>query len=289
MFSMRFALISLVGVLSLFLSTPFNSSALELEKKTQKQRYEEAIRLINENLASFAIEKSESNLVLLGTIGNEDSDYKAIIKNTETGKLKIYSRGQSVNLVDEKLKVVDVSTCKAVLERRGSYEVLECDVAPSSQITKMPSPLSGFIISELDTEKRVILKGIDSRYEDEIVVVSERYGVDPNLVKAVIKVESNFNPRAVSPKNAIGMMQLIPATANDYGVDDPFDPHENIDGGVRYLRDLIEVFNGDLELVLSAYNAGVSTVIKYGYSIPPYSETKEYVKKVLAYYNDLTY
>ena len=289
MFSMRFALISLVGVLSLFLSTPFNSSALELEKKTQKQRYEEAIRLINENLASFAIEKSESNLVLLGTIGNEDSDYKAIIKNTETGKLKIYSRGQSVNLVDEKLKVVDVSTCKAVLERRGSYEVLECDVAPSSQITKMPSPLSGFIISELDTEKRVILKGIDSRYEDEIVVVSERYGVDPNLVKAVIKVESNFNPRAVSPKNAIGMMQLIPATANDYGVDDPFDPHENIDGGVRYLRDLIEVFNGDLELVLSAYNAGVSAVIKYGYSIPPYSETKEYVKKVLAYYNDLKY
>lgn len=289
MFSMRFALISLVGVLSLFLSTPFNSSALELEKKTQKQRYEEALRLINENLASFAIEKSESNLVLLGTIGNEDSDYKAIIKNTETGKLKIYSRGQSVNLVDEKLKVVDVSTCKAVLERRGSYEVLECDVAPSSQITKMPSPLSGFIISELDTEKRVILKGIDSRYEDEIVVVSERYGVDPNLVKAVIKVESNFNPRAVSPKNAIGMMQLIPATANDYGVDDPFDPHENIDGGVRYLRDLIEVFNGDLELVLSAYNAGVSAVIKYGYSIPPYSETKEYVKKVLAYYNDLKY
>jgi len=286
---MRFALISLVGVLSLFLSTPFNSSALELEKKTQKQRYEEALRLINENLASFAIEKSESNLVLLGTIGNEDSDYKAIIKNTETGKLKIYSRGQSVNLVDEKLKVVDVSTCKAVLERRGSYEVLECDVAPSSQITKMPSPLSGFIISELDTEKRVILKGIDSRYEDEIVVVSERYGVDPNLVKAVIKVESNFNPRAVSPKNAIGMMQLIPATANDYGVDDPFDPHENIDGGVRYLRDLIEVFNGDLELVLSAYNAGVSAVIKYGYSIPPYSETKEYVKKVLAYYNDLKY
>ncbi|MGH7900452.1 MAG: lytic transglycosylase domain-containing protein [Thermodesulfobacteriota bacterium] len=286
---MRFALISLVGVLSLFLSTPFNSSALELEKKTQKQRYEEAIRLINENLASFAIEKSESNLVLLGTIGSEDSDYKAIIKNTETGKLKIYSRGQSVNLVDEKLKVVDVSTCKAVLERRGSYEVLECDVAPSSQITKMPSPLSGFIISELDTEKRVILKGIDSRYEDEIVVVSERYGVDPNLVKAVIKVESNFNPRAVSPKNAIGIMQLIPATANDYGVDDPFDPHENIDGGVRYLRDLIEVFNGDLELVLSAYNAGVSAVIKYGYSIPPYSETKEYVKKVLAYYNDLKY
>ena len=286
---MRFALISLVGVLSLFLSTPFNSSALELEKKTQKQRYEEAIRLINENLASFAIEKSESNLVLLGTIGSEDSDYKAIIKNTETGKLKIYSRGQSVNLVNEKLKVVDVSTCKAVLERRGSYEVLECDVAPSSQITKMPSPLSGFIISELDTEKRVILKGIDSRYEDEIVVVSERYGVDPNLVKAVIKVESNFNPRAVSPKNAMGMMQLIPATANDYGVDDPFDPHENIDGGVRYLRDLIEVFNGDLELVLSAYNAGVSAVIKYGYSIPPYSETKEYVKKVLAYYNDLKY
>ena len=284
---MRFVSISLVGILFLFLSSSFNTSASELEKKTRKQRYEEAIRMINEHLAPTEIEKSGNNLVLLGTIGRGESDYKAIIKNTETGKLKIYSVGDSVDLVAGELEIVDVSTCKAVLKRRGLYENLECEVAPSSQITKMPSPLSGFIIADLDSKKRVLLKAIDSKYEDEIIRVSKGYGVDPNLVKAVIKVESNFNPRAVSPKSAMGMMQLIPATANDYGVDDPFDPRENIDGGVRYLRDLIEVFNGDLELVLSAYNAGVSTVIKYGYSIPPYSETEEYVKKVLAYYRDL--
>ena len=284
---MRFVSISLVGILFLFLSSPFNTSASELEKKTRKQRYEEAIRMINEHLAPIEIGKSGNNLVLLGTIGRGESDYKAIIKNTETGKLKIYSVGDSVDLVADELEIVDVSTCKAVLKRRGLYENLECEVAPSSQITKMPSPLSGFIIADLDSKKRVLLKAIDSKYEDEIIRVSKGYGVDPNLVKAVIKVESNFNPRAVSPKSAMGMMQLIPATANDYGVDDPFDPRENIDGGVRYLRDLIEVFNGDLELVLSAYNAGVSTAIKYGYSIPPYSETEEYVKKVLAYYRDL--
>ena len=117
--------------------------------------------------------------------------------------------------------------------------------------------------------------------------LSEKHDVDPYLVKAVIKAESNFDPGAVSPKNAQGIMQLIPATASDYGVDDPFDAKENMEGGVEYLSDLLNYFEGDLRLSLAAYNAGKGAVIKHGFTIPPYPETTEYISRVLGYYKIL--
>ena len=136
-------------------------------------------------------------------------------------------------------------------------------------------------------EKRVIiqLKGDVAPYDDLITRASERYRVDSALVKAVIKAESNFNHRAVSPVGARGLMQLMPATAATLQVKDSFHPETNIDGGVRYLRYLMNLFNGNLPLVLAAYNAGENAVIRHNNRIPPYPETQTYVKRVLNYFN----
>ena len=115
--------------------------------------------------------------------------------------------------------------------------------------------------------------------------VAQKYQLDPALLKAIAKVESNFNPKAISPKGAMGIMQLIPSTARLVGVTDPFDPVENIHGGARYLRMLLDEFK-DLKLSLAAYNAGPEAVRQYG-GIPPFPETINYVKNVIEYYRAL--
>jgi len=114
---------------------------------------------------------------------------------------------------------------------------------------------------------------------------AERYRVNYALVKAVIKTESNFNPQAVSPAGARGLMQLMPATADALGIDDSFHPGENIHGGVRHLRYLLDLFKGDLRLALAAYNAGERVVFRYK-GIPPYRETRMYVQRVLRNFQD---
>jgi hypothetical protein len=126
-----------------------------------------------------------------------------------------------------------------------------------------------------------------SDFDDRINEKAIYSGIDPRLIKAIIKVESNFDPRAVSPKGAMGLMQLMPETARRNGVSDPYDPAENITGGVRYFKKLTRMFNGDLRLALAGYNAGEDAVVEYGYRIPPYTETINYVDKVLSHYNYL--
>jgi soluble lytic murein transglycosylase len=126
------------------------------------------------------------------------------------------------------------------------------------------------------------VKASNRSYLDIIRRHATSYQLEEALVKAVIKVESNYQPRIVSRKGAQGLMQLIPETAKDLKVSNPFDPYENIRGGSEYLRMMLDLFDNDVELALAAYNSGPGTVKRYG-GIPPYDETQNYVKKVKRY------
>ncbi len=122
-----------------------------------------------------------------------------------------------------------------------------------------------------------------SKYDSEIRRVGKRYDVDPPLIKAIIHTESDFDPRAVSKKGAKGLMQLMPETARELKVFNPFNPRENIDGGTRYFRKIMNKFNGNLILSLAAYNAGPGLVSRIG-GVPRFTETRRYVNKVLKHY-----
>jgi len=124
------------------------------------------------------------------------------------------------------------------------------------------------------------------RFNSTIHQIARQEGVDPKLVHAVIKQESNYDQNAISPAGAAGLMQLMPATAKDYGVlaDERFNPVKNIRAGTRHLKMLMKQFNGNLPLVLAAYNAGQGNVIRYGHTIPPFKETQTYVRRVTNYY-----
>jgi hypothetical protein len=140
-------------------------------------------------------------------------------------------------------------------------------------------------------EKRVLFRSdIDvNKYDQIITQAAQKHKVESALIKAVIKAESNFDHQAISPTGAQGLMQLMPATASQLQVENAFHPEKNIEGGVRYLRYLLNVYRGDLNLALAAYNAGERAVAKYNNHIPPYRETKNYVKRVLSYYKSFSH
>lgn len=121
-----------------------------------------------------------------------------------------------------------------------------------------------------------------AEYDQIIATCASKYGVNQSLIKAVIHAESGYNPNAVSSKGASGLMQLMPGTARSLKVSNSFDPKDNVEGGVKYLRFLLDTFRGDVSLAVAAYNAGLNKVARYG-GIPPYNETRTYVNRVLSY------
>lgn len=138
-------------------------------------------------------------------------------------------------------------------------------------------------------KKSLLARGVAEKYRRQyaslIDAAASKYSLDPALLHAVIRAESSYNPAAVSSKGAVGLMQLMPETASRYGVRDPYDPSENIEGGAKYLSDLIAMFQSDVRLAVAAYNAGENNVIKYGNKVPPFQETQAYVTRVLNYYH----
>ena len=165
--------------------------------------------------------------------------------------------------------------------RADIYKTVGADGVIS--FTSAPKP-GAKLYAKTEVKARLPSGAVDpSRFEQHIRDAAALYQIPVELVRAVIKVESNFDPRAISRANAHGLMQLIPETAERMLVKDIYDPRENIFGGTRHLRVLANMFNGDLELTLASYNAGEGAVMRYG-GIPPYPETQDYVAKVLAHY-----
>jgi soluble lytic murein transglycosylase-like protein len=152
-------------------------------------------------------------------------------------------------------------------------------------IATEPALESDVVISQQMAWKSKNYSNLDYRlFKDEIMKAAQLYQVEPNLLHAIILVESNYNPKAVSAKGALGLMQLMPSTAKRFGVTDYFDPKQNIQGGAKYLAYLLKLFDNNKSLAVAAYNAGEKSVIKYGLQIPPYKETIGYVAKVNAVY-----
>jgi len=137
------------------------------------------------------------------------------------------------------------------------------------------------LVALLCTPQKLLASGqLKDKYDSMIRTIAIKYRVEDKLIHSIIRAESNYDKFAVSPKGALGLMQLMPETAIEYGVKNIFDPKDNIEGGVRYLKDLIQLFSGRTDLVLAAYNAGQEAVKKYN-GIPPYEETRNYIKKIM--------
>jgi soluble lytic murein transglycosylase-like protein len=137
------------------------------------------------------------------------------------------------------------------------------------------------------SKSKASLNESNSAYDLFVSSAAKKSGVDRRLLHALIKVESNYNPDAVSSKGACGLMQVMPETARRYGVNNILDPEQNIQAGAQYFSDLLKLFDNNLELAVAAYNAGENAVIKSGSRIPNYPETHDYVAKVMTVYNDI--
>ncbi|MBN1380816.1 MAG: lytic transglycosylase domain-containing protein [Deltaproteobacteria bacterium] len=152
-------------------------------------------------------------------------------------------------------------------------------------ITNVPTEANANYVLILKERRPIFnINNDKGQYDHLIAKAAAKYHIDEALIKAVIKAESNFNHKAVSKAGARGLMQLMPATASSMNVHDSFHPENNINGGVKYLRYLLDLFKGNLPLALAAYNAGENAVLRFN-SIPPYEETQNYVHKVLQYLN----
>ena len=180
-----------------------------------------------------------------------------------------------INQIERQFAVLDKNNEVENSFKKALNTAMSENEKAENKETKLPEITS---ISSFKTTTNAL-----PNFEDIIREQSAKNGVDENLLKAVIKTESGFNPNARSGAGAMGLMQLMPQTAESLGVLDPYNPEQNVEGGTKYLKKLLSKYDGNKEMALAAYNAGPGTVDRYG-GIPPYRETQNYVKSILATY-----
>lgn len=177
---------------------------------------------------------------------------------------------------------VDMETSDKVLaDARAKIEEVANQIAEANK--PAPAPVNADVATGSQLSNQIWSTG-NGGVDNLIRYYGKQHGVDPYLIYCLMSQESGFVKSAISSKGAQGLMQLMPGTAARYGVTNPYDIAQNISGGTRYLKDLLKMFNGRVDLALAGYNAGEGAVIKYGYTIPPYSETRNYVKLIVARY-----
>ncbi len=166
-------------------------------------------------------------------------------------------------------------------DKMSGYLSKSLELSAASSTSQPSEKISSSSVADAGLQKKSTKK--TDRFNNHIKIASEQYQVDPYLIKAIIMTESSYNPRAVSYRGAKGLMQLMPATAKELGVEDCFNPEHNINGGVKYFSKLLIRFRGNIDFALAAYNAGSTNVRRYR-GVPPFKATKLYIKKVNEYY-----
>ena len=207
--------------------------------------------------------------------------YNVIMQNDSI----TYGGCLSLRIVIAALAFLAITTTEAIYA--DIYKYVDNDGV--LHLTNVPSiPNARYVL--VLREKRILFQSdIDVNKFDYIISnAAKKFRIHPALIKAIIKAESNFNHEAISPTGAQGLMQLMPATAYALQVEDVFHPENNIEGGARYLRYLLNTYRGDLKLTLAAYNAGERAVAKYNNHVPPYRETQNYITRVMSYYREFS-
>lgn len=184
--------------------------------------------------------------------------------------------------VSHSSQVDSSSQADASTSTQQAYELLA--VSPLDPVNVAASAP---VIEAIEFDSKAVIGAKGLLYKDEVKVAAQDNGLETALLHAVIMTESNYNTRAISPKGAQGLMQLMPFTAKRFGVNNAYDPSQNIQGGARYLSYLLKLFKNDFSLAVAAYNAGEEAVIQHGNKIPPYRETVNYVGKVMGIYKKL--
>lgn len=231
----------------------------------------------NADFKSILFENIQNNAEVYADYNNLNAVNTLSKINTGTGYENTAGNNYIADYVLENLfgNIKQLNDIDALKQQEGIYIAKE-----NSGINESPD-ISGTANSKLISGIKDfnLFEGITAMTEK----LGQQFGVDPDLVNAIIKIESNFNPMALSHAGAMGLMQLMPATAQGLGVTDPYDISQNLNGGIRMIKQLLESFNGDIKLALAAYNAGPGRVAEYG-GIPPIEETQNFINKVLSIY-----